>query len=161
MERPRHYMAEVIPIGRRRRVGNDKVAASDNDIADTVSSFDRFEQCAVSVRSGRLRIVGVDGPEWPIVAFQLQLPGIRRRLDQLAFINIATCPNTRWALRLTSARIAAMARLSAVMQSLYRTFPPTAPLDERMATDIKELTDALRRVRQLIVQERPDGGRAP
>ena len=123
MGRPRYDMAEVIPIG-RGRVGDDQVAAVDSDIADTVSSFDRFEQCAVSVRSGRLRIVGVDGPEWPIVAFQLQLPGIRRRLDQLACINIATCPNTRWALRLTSARTAAMARLSAVTQSLYRAFPP-------------------------------------
>lgn len=161
MEQPRYDMAEVIPIGRGRRVGNDQVAAADNDIADTVSSFDRFEQCAVSVRSGRLRIVGVDGPDWPIVAFQLQLPGIRRRLDQLACINIATCPNTRWALRLTSARTAAMARLSAVTQSLHRAYPTTAPLDERMATDIQELTDALRRVRQLIAQECPDGGRAP
>lgn len=160
MERPGHAIADVVPIG-RRLIQDDQVAVAEDDLDDTVSSFDRFEQCAVSLRAGQLRINGVDGTEWPIVAFQLQLPGIRRRLDQLAHINIATCPDTPWALRLTSARTAAMARLATVTQSLSRIPPPAWPLSYRLATDIQELTDALRRVRQLIVQEYPRDLRAP
>lgn len=157
MERPGHDIAEVIPIGRRRLVRNVQVPVPECDMDDAVRSFDRFERCAASLRSGRLRIADVDGTEWPIVAFQLQLPGIRRRLDRLAHINIATCPDTHWALRLTSARTAATARLGAVTQSLHRAPSPAGPLNYRLAADIKELIDALRQVRQLIVVEYPGG----
>lgn len=55
MERPGYAMAAAIPIDRRQQVGNDKLAVGD-DISDTVSSFDRFEQCAASVRSGPVRL---------------------------------------------------------------------------------------------------------
>ena len=59
-------------------------------------------------------------------------------------------------LRLGNARSAAVLRLLAVTQSLYRSPPGTRSLDGRLAADIWKLADALRGLRLLIAQQYPE-----
>ena len=158
----RHETDNVLPLRRSNRVRHGEVRAPVRDMTEAVRSFDRLERCAASLQSGPLGIAdGIDGTEWPIVSFQVQLPVIQRWLDQLARINVASWPETHWVLRLSSARAVAALRLRVVTRSLYRTPPGTGPLDSQLAADIRELADALRRLRQVIIQQYPEALRAP
>jgi hypothetical protein len=131
-------------------------------MADAVRSFDQLERCAVTLQSSSFgATVGIDEIEWPIVSFQVQLPVIQERLDQLRHVNVATCPDTPWVLRLGDARATAVLRLRTVTQSLYRSPLGTGPLDGRLAVDIKKLAEALHRLRQVIAQQCPEVLRTP
>ena len=155
-------MGDVVPLRRRLEPRGNQCFSPVPDIADAARSFDRLERCAVTLQSGPLGIVGeLDGLEWPIVSFQVQLPVVEQRLDQLRHINVANCPNAPWVLRLGDARAAAALRLQAVTQSLYRSPPGTGPLDDRLATDIKRLAEALRGLCRLIAQQYPEVSRTP
>jgi hypothetical protein len=126
-------------------------------MADAVRSFDGLERCAGLLQAGPLGMADeMDGTDWPIVSFQVQLPHVQRGLDQLARINVATWPDTHWVLRLSSARATAALRLRAVIRSLLRTPPGPSTLDGQLAADIRELADALRRLRLLIIRQYPE-----
>ena len=158
----RHETDNVVPLRRSHRVRHSEVRAPVRDMADAVRSFDRLERCAATLQSGPLGIADeIDATEWPIVSFQVQLPVIQRWLDQLARINVASWPDTPWVLRLSSARALAALRMRAVTQSLHRAPPGTGPLDSQLAADIRQLTESLRRLRQLITQQYPEALRAP
>lgn len=151
----------VVPLRRGYRSHHESIVPV-RDMADALRSFDRFEHCAAALQSGPLGIVGgVDGIEWPIVCFQVQLPVIQQWLDKLGCINVTNWPDVDWVLRLDNDRSAAVLHLLAVTQSLYRSPPGTGPLDGRLAADIQKLADALRGLRQLIAQQHPEALRAP
>jgi hypothetical protein len=155
-----HEADNVVPLRRGHRVRHEQEPA--RDLADALRSFDRLERCAVALQSGPLGMAhDIDGIDWPIVTLQVELPSVQRWLDQLARINVATWPDTRWVLKLSSARAAATLSLDAVTQSLYRTPPGTGPLDGQLTANIQEFMDALHRLRQLIVEQYPESLRAP
>ena len=148
----------VVPLRRSHRTRRDEGRGPGRDIAGAVRSFDRLERCAAVLHSGSLGIAdGFDGTKWSIVSFQVQLLVIQNWLDQLTHINVTTWSDTRWVLRLTSARAIAALRLSAVRRSLRRTPPGTGQLDSQLSADIRELAEALRRLRLLIIQQYAEG----
>lgn len=151
-------MGDVVPLARRQRPSHEQCSPPVADMADAARSFGRLERCAVTLQSSPF---GADEIEWPIVAFQVQLPAVQKGLDQLQRISVGTCPDTSWVVRLGDARASAAARLRSVTQSLYRSPPGTGPLDGRLAADIKELAEALHGLRQVIAQRCPDALRAP
>jgi hypothetical protein len=152
----------VVPLRRAHASYQAESRPHASKMADALRSFDRLEHCAATLQSGSLGIAGeIDGIEWPIVSFQVQLPVIHRWLDQLGCVNVADWPDTHWALRLDNTRSATVLSLNAVMRSLYRSPPGTGPLDGRLAADIRSLTVALRGLRQLIVEQFPEALCAP
>jgi hypothetical protein len=131
-------------------------------MADAVRSFAGLERCADLLQAGPLGMVDeMDGTDRPIVSFQVQLPHVQLGLERLARINVATWPDTRWVLGLSSARTAAAIRLREVTRSLLRTPPGPSTLDSQLAADIRALAVALRRLRLLIIQQYPEAHRAP
>lgn len=157
-----HEADNVVPLRRGHRIRHEQEPETVRDLADALRSFDRLERCAVALQSGPLGMAReIDGIEWPIVTFQVELPSVQRWLDQLARINVATWPDTRWVLRLSSARAGAVLSLGAVTRSLYRSPPGTGPLDGQLAADIQDFMDALHRLRQLVLQRYPEALRAP
>lgn len=129
---------------------------------DAVRSFGRLGRCAVMLQSGPLGTArDVDGIEWPIVSFQIELPVVHRWLDQLGSVNVVNWPDTQWVLRLGAARSTAVLSLSAVRQSLYSRPPGTGPLDRRLAADVKQLADALCGLRELIIEQCPEALSVP
>jgi hypothetical protein len=147
----------VVPLRRSYRPYHAESRVHAGDMADAARSFDRLERCAAMLQSGPLEIAReIDGVEWPIVSFQVQLPVIHQWLDQLGCVNVVNWPDPHWALRLGNARSPAVLSLRAVRQSLYRSPPGTGPLDGRLAADIRKLADALRGLRQLIVEQCPE-----
>jgi len=155
-------MGDLVPLPRRQRPHDDQHSPPAPDIADAARSFDQFERCAVTLQSSPFGDAGdMDGIEWPIVSFQVQLPAIQQRLDQLRHINVATCPDTPWVLRLGDARATAALRLRTVTRTLYHSPPGTGPLDGQLAIDIERLAKALHRLRQIIAQQCPEVLRTP
>lgn len=152
----------VIPLRRGHQARPEEIRAPVRDMADAVRSFDGLERCAGLLQAGPLGMTDdLEGADRPIVSFQVQLPLVQRGLDQLAHINVATWPDTHWVLGLNSARVRATLRLRAVTRSLLRTPPGPSALDGQLAADIRELADALRRLRLLIIQQYPEALRAP
>jgi hypothetical protein len=152
----------VVRLRRSYRPYHAEPHAHAQDMADAVRSFDRLERCAAMLQSGPLGIAReIDGIEWPIVSFQVELPVIHQWLNQLGSVNIVNWPDTHWALRLGNARSAAALSLHAVRRSLHSSPPGTGPLDGRLAAEIRKLADALRGLRQLIVEQCPEALCAP
>jgi hypothetical protein len=120
-------------------------------MAEAALSFERLERCAAVLQSGPSWARGELGDgEWPIVSFQVALPVIHQRLEQLGGISVASWPDAQWALQLGNARAAALKRLHAVRRSLYISPPGIGPLDRRLVVDIRDLADSLLGLRQLI-----------
>jgi hypothetical protein len=152
----------VLPFRRTHRPHRDPGRTPEQDMADALQSFELIERCAVTLRSCPLSIASeANGAELPIVSFQAQLATVERWLDQLARINVANWPDTRWVLRLNDARSTAAFRLHTVMQSLHRDPPGPGPLNSQLAADIRKFADALGKLRQLITQQFPESLRAP
>ena len=157
-----HIEGNVIHLRRGRVASAEEIHTLVGDMADAVRSFDALERCADLLQAGPFDVVDeTDSTDRPIVSFQVQLPYIQRGLDQLAHINVATWPDTRWVLRLTSARSMAALRMRAVTRSMLRTPPGPSVLDEQLAADIRGLAGALRRLRLLIIQQYPEVLSAP
>jgi hypothetical protein len=149
-------IGNVVPLRKGHFNQQAESRAHARGMSDAVRSFDRLGRCAVMLQSGLLGTAcEVDGIEWPIVSFQVELPVVHRWLDQLASVDIVNWPDTQWVLRLGAARSAAVLSLSAVRQSLYSRPPGTGPLDRRLAADIKQLADALGGLRELIIEQCP------
>jgi hypothetical protein len=152
----------VVPLRGSYRPYHAESRAHVRDMVDAVRSFEQLERCAAMLQSGPLAIAReIDGAEWPIVSFQVELPVIHQWLDRLGSVNVVTWPDTHWALRLGNARSAAVLGLHAVQRSMHRCPPGTGPLDGRLAADIRKLADALRRLRQLIAEQCPEALCAP
>ena len=163
MARLADYSADnVIPLRRGRQVGPEEIPSLVRDMEDAVRSFDGLERFADLLQAGPPGMTDdLNGADRPIISLQLQLPRVQRGLDQLAHINVATWPDTYWVLRLNGARVRAALRLRTVTRSLIGTPPSPSALDGQLAADIRELADALRRLRLLIIQQYPDALRAP
>jgi hypothetical protein len=161
--RPAGYSADnVVPFRRGHQARPEEIRGPARDMAEAVRSFDGLERYADLLQAGPLGMPDeMDGADRPIVSFQVQLPHVQRGLDQLSHINVATWPDTRWVLGLNSARVRAALRLRAVTRSLLRAPPDPSALDGQLAADIRELADALRRLRLLIIQQYPEVLRAP
>lgn len=155
-------VGNVVPLRRRYLTQQAESRAHAWGMSDAVRSFDRLERCAVMLQSGPLGTAReIDGIEWPIVSFQVELPVVHRWLDQLGSINVVNWPDTHWVLRLSAARSAAVLSLNAVRQSLYNRPPGTGPLDGRLVADMRDLAEALCGLRQLIVEQCPEALRVP
>lgn len=158
----RYSTDNIVPLRRDHWASSEEIRAPVRDMADAVRSFDGLERCAELLQAGPLGMSDeMGGTDRPVVSFQVQLPDVQRGLDQLAHINVATWPDTRWVLRLNSARVTAVLRLRTVTRSLLRTPPSPGTLDGQLAADIRALADALRRLRLLIIQQYPEALRAP
>jgi len=87
---------------------------------------------------------------------QAQLPAVERWLRELDRIGVTDWPDTRWALRLCDARVAAMRRLGALTTSLYAAPTGLGAMEGNgpagVAADAEDLADALRTLRDLIDQ---------
>lgn len=162
-QRAGYDVSNVVPIERGHRHRRNQSRMPRRAMTDAVRSFDRLERCAdAMLQSGPLGIAGeIGGAERPVVSFQVQLPVVQQWLDQLGCINVVNWPDTSWVLTLGNARSAAVVRLDAVKKSLYRSPPGTGALDGRLAADIRKLADALRGLRQVILQQCPEALLAP
>lgn len=141
----------VVPMRRRRRPYWDQADASVPDVDEAVRAFDLLERCALRVQSGFPRSRGPD--DFPVVDYLVQLPAAERQLGELGRLSMLNCADAGWVLVLGGARAEAVERFRAVDRSLLRSPPGTGRLDERLAGDIRRLTDALREVRRLLVQQ--------
>jgi hypothetical protein len=143
-----------LPIGGRPYQAESRLQA--RAVAEVALAFERLERFAAVLQSGSLGARGeLDGDEWPIVSFQVALPVIHQRLEQLGGVTVVSWPDAQWALRLGNARAAALLRLYAVRRSLYRSPPGTGPLDRQLAADIRDLADSLLGLRRLIGEQCP------
>ncbi len=143
----------VVPLRPRRQQSREQAGTSAPDVAEAVRSFDQLERHALRLHSGFPRASGAE--DFPIVDYLVQLPVAERQLERLGHLSVLNCRDTGWVLRLAGARADAVARLRAVDKSMLRDPPGTGPLGERLAGDIRRLTDALREVRRLLVQQHP------
>jgi hypothetical protein len=151
----------VVPLRRRSQPHIGSTTVPVHDLADAVRAFGLLERCAARLQSGPLGVAGeFDGTEWPIVSLQVQLPVTEQWLDRLGHINIANWPDTRWVIRLGGARAVAVSRLNAVTRCLYKSPPGTGPLEDRLASNIGKLADALNDLRKLIAHQYPEALRA-
>jgi hypothetical protein len=125
-------------------------------LMEAVRSFGELVSCAELLEAGPLGGAGKVNGRAPIVAFQILLPRVQRRLDELAGINVATWPDTQWVLGLNADRVRADLRLRAVWRCLIRTPPVPGALDDGLAASIGGLADALRKLCLEIVQRYPE-----
>lgn len=149
----------VVPLRPGRQRPREAAGASVPDVAEAVRCFDLLERHALRLESGVRPTWGDD--YFPIVSYMVQLPLAERQLEELGRLTIMNCPDTGWVLELAGARAEAVARLRAVDRSLLRDLPGIGRLGERPAEDVRRLTSALRRVRQLLVRQRPEAASAP
>ena len=69
-------VGNVVPLRRDYSPQQAESRAHARGMSDAVRSFDRLERCAAALRSGPLGTAReVDGMGWPIVSFQVELPG--------------------------------------------------------------------------------------
>ena len=105
-----------LPVGGRPYQAESRPQA--RAMTEAALSFERLERCAAVLQSGPLGARGeLGGGEWPIVSFQVALPVIHQRLEQLGGVSVVSWPDAQWALRLGNARAAALLRLHAVRRS--------------------------------------------
>ena len=150
-------VGNVVPLRRDYFPQQAECRAHAGSMSDALRCFGRLERCAAALEAGPLGTASeLDGGGWPIVSFQVELSAVCRCLDRLGSIDIVNWPDPRWALRLSAARSAAVLRLSAVRASLYDRPPGTGPLDGPLEADIRQLADALRGLRELIVAHCPE-----
>jgi hypothetical protein len=143
-----------LPIGGRPYQAESRFQV--RAMAEAALAFERLDRFAAVLQSSSLGVRDeLDGDEWPIVSFQVALPVIHQRLEQLGDVTVVNWPDAQWALRLGNARAAALLRLYAVRRSLYRSPPGTGPLDRQLAADIQALADSLLGLRRLIGEQFP------